>query len=304
MTSGPSPTPPMPPQQPAINGRSDITLQGNGPMRNRIPTSIRRLATRATLAAWLCLSATAQGAVVTTGDWPPWMLVSEDNGTSRVTGGLVIDLIRELSQRLDLDVSFRVSPWQRSLADIKTGDVDMMPLVSHTRAREAFMVFSEPVYVDPLMLVASTRRGDPARCDWRGTGKLKGKVVGTVRDYRYGDHWEQFVEREQVRTLPANDDRTNVRKVAGGRLDYTVQYYSHLKTILQEENVKPDRLAVCNDPVESVALHLGISRRSPLAARVQEINRVLREMHRDGTYRRLLGDLYRPAPEASLSHRQ
>lgn len=222
--------------------------------------------------------------------WPPW-LVAHDPEQKVVTDGVAVELVREIFRRLDVPLEFRNVPWQRALVRLEEGTADAMPLISRTGDRSRYIAFTDPLYTDELILVAAAGENTEAVCDWSHPGALKGRTVGTVRNYVYGDQWASFVETHQFETAEANNDLTNLKKVAGGRLDFTVQYYSFLKSSVANDEVPADKLAICPEPIERIPLRLGISRQSPLANRLDEFNRALKSIKEDGTYQRILGDL-------------
>lgn len=232
--------------------------------------------------------------------WPPW-LVAQDPERKMVTDGAGVDLVREIFNRLDVAFEFRNVPWQRALVQLEEGAADAMPLMSQTRDRSRYLAFTEPLYTDELILVTAAGDNTKAACDWSRPGALTGRTVGTVRDYVYGKQWAAFAEKHGFVTAEANNDLTNLKKVAGGRLDFTVQYHSFVKSSVANDNVPADKLAICPEPIERIPLRLGISRQSPLADRLDEFNRVLRSMKEDGTYRRILGDLHPDRSPVALS---
>jgi hypothetical protein len=77
------------------------------------------------------------------------------------------------------------------------------------------------------------------------------------------------------------------------RVDYSLQYYSFLQSTLADPELDRDELLFCKPAGEEIALRFGISRQSPLAERMPEINQALEAMKEDGSYRALLGELYR-----------
>lgn len=241
-----------------------------------------------TVALLLPLTAPA-AALVVTEHWPPW-LVAHDPDREKVTDGAAIHLLRELFARTQVEFEFSNVPWQRALVKLEEGEADMMPLIARTAERDRYMVFTDPLYTDELLFVASVMNG--VSCEWTHSGALAGKTVGTVRDYQYGEMWTKLSRERNFVVIPANDDLTNLKKVATGRLDYTVQYLSFLRSSLTGEQINREQLTVCQRPVEKIPLRLGISRKSPLAGRVDEFNRTLRAMRADGSYRKILGDLY------------
>lgn len=240
--------------------------------------------------------------VVLVEHWPPW-LVAHDEDRQHITDGVAVNLLREVFRRMGLSASFRTVPWARALRQIEDGKADIIPVLTHTGERAKYMAFTAPLYTDALLLVTTSGADSDARCNWTRGGAMAGRTVGTVRDYAYGKRWEQFRQARNFSTVAANDDLTNLKKVAGGRLDYTVQFLSNLTSNIAESDIDRRELTLCSRPLEQVPLHVGISRRSPMASHVAEFNQALRDMKADGTYKNILGTLYRDEdPPLQLSN--
>lgn len=240
--------------------------------------------------------------VVLVEHWPPW-LVAHDEDRQQITDGIAVNLIREAFRRMGMTPVFETVPWVRALTQMEEGDADLIPVIARTEERTRHMVFTDPLYTDQLLLVTAAGDGSKQRCEWTRAGNMNERTVGTVRNYAYGARWRAFRKARNFSVVAANDDLTNLKKAAGGRLDYTVQFLSNLRANLAASEVDPQELSLCDRPIETIPLYVGISKQSPMAAHVEEFNQVLRAMKRDGTYQRLLGDLH-PSGDSvlQLSH--
>ncbi len=240
----------------------------------------------------LLFSLAARGeAVVVVEHWPPWEIVDADTGA--ITGGRAVELTRTLFGRLNVDVTFRNVPWQRALKQIRTGEADIIPMISRTPVRTDGMAFSDPVYRDQLLLVTASDHPEHSECRWNRPGALENKTVGVTRDYVYGNNWSALRQERQVRVVRSNNDLAHLKKAMSARVDYSLQYYSFLQSSLTDPELDRDELLFCQPPVEEIALRFGIARQSPLAERMPEINQALETMKQDGSCRAILGELYR-----------
>ena len=230
-------------------------------------------------------------AVVVVEHWPPWEIVDAETG--EVMGGKAVELTRALFARLDVEVSFRNVPWQRALTQIRQGRADIIPMITRNLVRTNDMAFSNPIYQDQLLLVSAASQHKDGTCRWDRPGALAGKTVGVTRDYVYGPNWSTLRKDRRLRLARSNTDLSHLKKAMGARVDYSLQYYSFLQSSLTDPELDRDELLFCKPPVEEIALRFGISRRSPLAERMPEINQALEAMKEDGSYRALLGELYR-----------
>lgn len=243
----------------------------------------------------LLLSATPVSArdeiVVVVEHWPPWEIVDPDMG--EITGGKAVELTRALFARLDVEMSFRAVPWQRALTQIREGKADIIPMITRNPVRADDIAFSDPVYHDQLLLVTDADRHAKGECHWNRPGALENRSVGVTRDYVYGPNWSALRKDRQFRISRSNNDLSHLKKAMSSRVDFSLQYYSFLQSSLAKPELDRDEVLFCQPAVEDIALHFGISRQSPLAQRMPEINQALKAMKEDGTYRAILGELYR-----------
>lgn len=228
-------------------------------------------------------------AVVIVGHWPPWEFVDETTG--RISGPAV-ELTRAIFQRMNVETDFRVVPWQRALPWINEGSADLIPMITRSEDRDPYMLFSDPLYQDRLVLVTRAGPDAKANCAWKRKG-LRGKTIGLTREYDYTPRWARRMKDRRFKVALANTDLAHLKQAATGRVDLSLQYHSFLRSEQVRNTVDPEQLRVCRPPVDRPVFRFGISRQSPLAARLEEFNRTLRSLKADGTYEALLGPLSR-----------
>ena len=107
----------------------------------------------------LSFSAIASGenkvATVVVEHWPPWEIAC-DAKKKKVTEGLAVEIVQELFNRLNIKMKLLNAPWKRALYSIEYGKADLIPMIVKTSEREPYMIFTIPVYEDPLLFVYST----------------------------------------------------------------------------------------------------------------------------------------------------
>lgn len=221
--------------------------------------------------------------------WPPWQ-IADDARQQQVTRGYAIEIIEELFNRLDVPVAFHYAPWRRGLQLIKTGGGDLLPMVSEHPSRTPYMVFTVPVYRDPILLAYSL---DTYKYfGWQNWADLKDYSIRAVRGYNYGDNWHDAVRKQRLRVSESATDMQNLQMLAQGRVELTPLLYSNGVSLLKDKDYTNIRFA--DKPIFTTVLRFGLSKQSFLVERLPEINIHLNAMKRDGTFARILGELYRP----------
>lgn len=206
--------------------------------------------------------------------------------------GIFNDILTEAFARLDIPLKKEVYPWKRAQKIVKDGDADGMITV-YTQERKNYTVASEPIwYIGETLFF---RRDNPRACkvlkinsfdDMRGL-----IVVDTI-----GSGWvkEKYKEHgiDNVIWVPTIDSAFNM--LAKGRADVYVMFDMNAYNILSKKRAAKDVLSkdyrniIAIAPTfASVPFRLLIRKNSPFANKIDDINKVIKEMKKDGTYRRI-----------------
>lgn len=89
-------------------------------------------------------------------DWMPYEYVDEQGRFI----GIAADLLELVAQRLGIEFTYVIPrDWDEALAWSKAGEVLILPFLNQTPAREEWLVFTEPLLVDPNVFI--TREEHP-----------------------------------------------------------------------------------------------------------------------------------------------
>lgn len=115
-----------------------------------------------------------------------WVTVPPGQDTP-VFQGFSWDVIRESYHAVGYTVHLRIVPWARAMYELKRGKVDLLFPAGRNAERLKYMDYSEePVNV--VNFLVYTRRS--TEIGWSGLTSLKGKTVGAVRGWNFGDAWK------------------------------------------------------------------------------------------------------------------
>lgn len=219
--------------------------------------------------------------------WPPWQ-VAYDVDKRIVTGGLSVEIAREIFDRLNIKMTFKNTPWKRALRMIEVGDADFILDLIKNSERDAFMIFTIPIYVDMMMFIYSTDRFKTF--EWERWEDLKSLEVGITRGYDYGE-FSDAIKRYNLHTQIVTTDRQNVLKLLAGRFDITPMYYINAVSMFKEIP-KTEKLRFSKKVIREAVFRFGISKKSFLATRIEEINKIIMEMKSDGTFKNIFNEFY------------
>lgn len=83
-------------------------------------------------------------------DWPPYEVINR-SGTHE---GIAADLLQLAADRAGLALALLpTKDWEESLAASRRGDCDILSFLNQTPKREEWLVFTQPLFVDPNIIV-------------------------------------------------------------------------------------------------------------------------------------------------------
>lgn len=226
-------------------------------------------------------NADAGGYLLVNTEYPPYTVALEGNHT----GGTATMLADELFRRLALPVRQRLLPWNRALRMMQEGEADGVSILAHSNERESSMAFSAPVTeARQSFYYARSNHGD---FSWQRYEDLLPYRIGLVQGYTYSPDFLAAVERLHLSVEYAPSDESNFTKLRTGRVDLCLSNDLVAEAYLTAQPGLRDTIGKADRPVRCYPLHMAFSRRSPLAARLPEINAELERMRADGTLQRI-----------------
>jgi len=141
-------------------------------------------------------------------DWQPF------SGKALPEGGAGIAVLRAALKAEGIELVVEFYPWTRAIETAKdpsyAGFYPSWPEdVSAGFSKSAVLFKSAVGFVEP--------KNKPLV--WSKLDDLKGKTIGTVQDYGNTAEFMKLVKSGTISTQVVIDDLTNIKKVAGGRID-------------------------------------------------------------------------------------
>jgi polar amino acid transport system substrate-binding protein len=208
--------------------------------------------------------------------FPPWKYLNRIGEPC----GMDVDLIDMLAQRMGLKVEYSMYPFSRALYLLEYGDADMMSGVLRRTEREAYLHYLEPPYKD---------HSDKAFYLLRGRGRLL-QTFEDLHDLRVGtqigtSYFPEFDHDPKIAKVAARSFELNLRMLQANRVDAVVNTevagdYEIRKLGLQDSVVKAPYIYR-----EKQDVYIVLSRKSPLADRLDEFNSVLADLISQGAFR-------------------
>ncbi|WP_174875724.1 substrate-binding periplasmic protein [Vogesella oryzae] len=211
-----------------------------------------------------------------TTDYPPYFAAQlpEDGAVAAITRAALA------KQGYRLVLHYR--PWARLMAEVRSGQYDGVMAVWFDDTRARYLAYSHPLVNSVIGFYGNRRKP----IDVRSLATLRSYQIGTVSDYKNPDAFTAA----HLQEVPADDDLTNLKKLAVGRLDLVLidkVVANHLLPSL------PTRLSAelewRDPPVATMPLYVGFSRARPeTAERLAAFNAGLASLRKSGELKHII----------------
>jgi polar amino acid transport system substrate-binding protein len=198
-------------------------------------------------------------------------------------GGIEVDLAAEVGKRLGVPVTSTGLPWARAQLQVRSGEADAFITVATPERLTYALMSTEPVLT--VRMAAATAKANPRLPELMKLKALE-ETFGYSQVNLLGSGWAQVHLTQSAVDYLASPEAV-FRFLLAGRADIYLEsdinlyYNSRLAGVEQRIQILPIR-------GESTELRFGISKRSPLASRMADVNRVIGELRADGTVDRIL----------------
>ncbi len=111
----------------------------------------------------------------------------DDDGDPK---GIFIDILRSISHAENLDLQFRQGDWSTLYAELKVGNIDILPDVAYSEERDSLFVLSVPVIGSWLQVF------DDGEDSFSSVTELDGKRIGVLDESIQEACMEGFVKAQ------------------------------------------------------------------------------------------------------------
>lgn len=215
-------------------------------------------------------------------NWPPFT----PNAMGLTETGLSYDIVSEVARRIGADFQLELFPQNRALQMLKSGERDGMTVISKNAEREAYLLFSDPIF-QKRGLIYHDKARLPAFA-WSRPDDLAGRKIGLVSGHNYGDELEKFFAAHADDVEYVTSIEQNFQKLALGRIDLLLCIEMTAAEFLRNPQYGR-KIAAATRPYYEKDYHIALSRLSPAAGRLPQVNAAIAAMKADGTLSRLIG---------------
>ncbi len=208
--------------------------------------------------------------------WPPFTNVPGETAVA-------MEIVKTALNKNAIAVKERILDFETVLKGLEAGSFQGSPALWKTEEREKFLLYSEPILHNQLVLVGLKGADVSAT----SIDDLKGKRVGLVEGYAYG---EEVENADGVSFIKGKNDQANVLLLLEKKVDYILVdglLVAYLRSYQAEDAEK--HLELGTTPLVTKALYFAIQKNIEDGEELMEnFNESIAEMQVDGTYHRIL----------------
>lgn len=213
--------------------------------------------------------------------------------------GVAVDMIKEIFERMNQDISIEIHDWQTSLGKVKSGQADGIFTIYKAADRQDFIAYSKHIIIQqPIALY--TKVG--AKITFNGDLEtLKERRFAVIPKMNYGHVFEQAKVKHQFKTVESADLKSSFKLLKMGKVDFVVSSFFPAQKFL---NVKKghEKFSLSNHPVDVTPSYFGFSKNKSLDPIRLEFDRQLAAYRKKNEHLNLLKKYNLSLPKNFISN--
>jgi polar amino acid transport system substrate-binding protein len=220
--------------------------------------------------------------IVLVEDYPPWSIVKP-----KPIHGINIEIVKEISRRLDLKPRYILYPWRRCLKMMELGKGDIMTGLLKRPEREEYMLYVEPPYKTSSTKAFYVPKGQKNRIlKYEDLFNLN---IGTTIGSKY---FEPFDSDSRIIKYPIATDLQNLLKVEKNRLDALIGTGTHIDYLIYSEGFYGEFEKTVFRYDRQINVHMAISKKSPYADELPLFNKTMEQLVTEGTIDKIIDTFF------------
>lgn len=225
-------------------------------------------------------SASAQNQVI-------HLAVDNENPPYMYQEGLTVEglyplLLREIFHRMGVPLEVRAYPWKRALHLGKSGKAGVGGAYK-TEERLNIFDYSAPIYTETLFLYVNSDN----IVRFNSLEDLKGKKIGVLRGWSYGDEFDKAKQDGMFTAYPVNSDSTNFKKLLLGTVDGIIATKLSALLVIKKYGYQ-QQVKALEHPIAVNHTHIFFSKHLKHQELLKDFNETLMIMKEEGSYDQLV----------------
>ena len=208
-------------------------------------------------------------------------VISQGN---RITG-VDVEVISEAARRAGLHMQIKLLPWVRLENELKRGkesEVACAFAYTHNDSRTAYMDFMQvPLKYTRYVLFAKKGRFP----SFTGIADLKGMDIGLRRGFVVPGGFEEMRKRKEVFVQEVDDDLSNFRKLAIGRIAAIITNADAGQSAIAQ--LPPSEIVMLEPAIVETPTYLVLNKGKQLSHWLAPLDAALQSMQQDGSIKKV-----------------
>ncbi len=213
--------------------------------------------------------------------WPPFTY--EKSGKAET--GLAFELMTEIFSSTDIRINMDLFPQKRMLSYLKTGEYDVVSVISKCKEREKYLDYSVPLFEDKKMVYYSSAK--ISNFNWNSYIDFKNYKIGITRGTNYSDDFSRAVNEYNLDIDEVTSNLQNFQKLNAGRVDLVIMNQSTASELFRINNEFKKNIRKAEKPVSVFNYHMAFSRNSPRKIIKNEINEIILGLQEKGVIQKI-----------------
>jgi len=222
--------------------------------------------------------------VLRSGGASNWYPVSYINQQTLKAEGIAVDLVRFVGEKLAVPVTVDMkTPWKRKLVYLARGDLDLSVAIYRTQEREEWYLYTSSYFVNESRVFVLKGK----EFHFEQLDDLVGRIGGIPNGGSFGDEFDTFAKNKALNLQGVESKMQLIKMLLLRRTDYFIQDYLDAMMYLRLQGLQDDVVGLPT-PISTVEVHFALSRKSPCAYLVPQINEIIIKAKQDGTLQSII----------------
>ncbi len=213
--------------------------------------------------------------------WLPMSFADPDTGEPV---GVAYDFVRFVGKQLQLPVKINNKmPFKRILMFLEDGELDICASLYWNEKRAAKYLFTDPYFMNQTRVWVVKGQEFP----FKTFDDLIGRVGGIPLGGSIGVEFDAFAKTHNLKLVGVNTKEQRFQMLLLGRTNYLLQDYFDSLVFLKQQGLR-DQFVALDQPVAENKVYFAVSRKSPCADLIPQINQIIKNAKQDGTLQALI----------------
>ncbi len=192
--------------------------------------------------------------------------------------GVYPALLAEISKRSGVELDVVAIPWKRALLELDAGRAGNGALYKNSERVKKYDFSNELFSEVQIIYVRSGKK-----FTFTGVDSLKGKTIGVIRGWSYGDAFDAAVKAGEITMEEVNSDQQNFSKLSLGRVDAIISIRETAAAAIAAGDYK-DKVVALEPPLSVSPAYIAFAKSAHKLPVIEKLNKAIKALRDDGSF--------------------